>query len=81
MKEKGRTVKSCEGEITKSEYKNVDRTVPEGKFKGMKIWSVMEAQAMRIDRVVVNGKDKDGLHLVVLQLHQDRDRGEKKARG
>lgn len=34
---------------------------------------------MGIDRVLVNGKEKDGLHLAMLQLHQDRDRGEKKS--
>lgn len=36
-------MKSYESEITKSEYKNGDRTVPEEKRKGMQIWSVMEA--------------------------------------
>lgn len=36
-------MKSCEGEITESEYKNGDRTVPEEKPKEMQIWSVMEA--------------------------------------
>lgn len=74
-------MKSCEGEITKSEYKKGDRTVPEEKPKGVQIWSVMEAQAMGNDRVLVNGKEKDGLHLAMLQLYQYRDRGEKKATG
>lgn len=51
-------MKSCEGEITKSEYKNEDRTVPEEKPKGMQIWLVMEAQVMGIHKVLVNRKDK-----------------------
>lgn len=62
-REKGRTRKSCEGEITKSEYKNADRTVPEEKLKGMQIRLVMDGQVMGIHRALVNGKDKDGLHL------------------
>lgn len=36
-------MKSCEGEITQSECKDGDRTVPEEKPKGMQIWLVMEA--------------------------------------
>lgn len=34
-----------------------------------------------IDKVLVNSKDKDDLHLAMLQLHQDRDRRKNKARG
>lgn len=33
---------------------------------------VMEARAMGIDRMLVSGREKCGLHLAMLQLHQDR---------
>lgn len=78
-------MKSCEGEITKSEYKNGDRTVPEETPKRMQIWLVMEGQVMGIHGVLVNGKDKDGLHfgwprprVAMLQLLQDWE-GRKKS--
>lgn len=32
----------------------------------------MEAEAMGIDRVLVGGREKRGLHLTMLQLHHDR---------
>lgn len=58
----------------------MDRTVPEKKPKGMQIWLVMGAQVMGIHRVLVNGKDGDGLHLAMSQLHQDRDERKRKQR-
>lgn len=39
----------------------------------------MKAQAMEINRVLANGREKYGLQLAMLQLH--RDRGKIKARG
>lgn len=58
----------------------MDRRVPVKKPKGMQIWLVMEAQVMGIHRVLVNGKDEDGLHLAMSQLHHDRDGRKRKQR-
>lgn len=33
---------------------------------------VVEAQAIGIKRVLVSGREKCGLHLAMLQLHQDK---------
>lgn len=65
-REKDRTVKSCEGKITKSECERVKKAAPEKKNKEILIWLV---QAMGIDRMLVSGKEMCGLHLDMLQLH------------